>query len=70
MNDTPTLRRLESIDSAAERHGIATKTIRRRIADGTIPAYRLGPRLLRVDPAEVDAALLSPVPTVHHAEAS
>lgn len=43
MNDTPTLRRLESIDSAAERHGVATKTIRRRIADGTIPALPARP---------------------------
>lgn len=39
------------------------KTIRRRIADGTLTGYRLGPRLLRVDLNEVDDRLLRPVPT-------
>lgn len=28
----------------------STKTIRRRIADGTIDARRVGPRLIRVNP--------------------
>jgi len=53
----------ETIDQAAERHGVHPKTIRRRIADGTITGYRSGPRLIRVDPDEVDAALLRPIPT-------
>lgn len=56
-------RRLETIQSAAFRHGVNPRTIRRRIADGTIRGYRSGPRLVRVDPEEVDAALLSPIPT-------
>jgi excisionase family DNA binding protein len=55
---------LETLAEAAARHGVTTKTIRRRIADGTIPAYRSGPRLIRVDPDDVDSALLSPIPTV------
>lgn len=53
----------ESINEAAARHGVNPRTIRRRIADGTITGYRFGPRLIRVDPDEVDAAL-RPIPTV------
>lgn len=50
-----------SIAQAAERAGVSRDTIRRRIADGSLPAYRMGPRLIRLDPADVDA-LLRPVP--------
>lgn len=52
-----------SIAQAAERAGVSRDTIRRRIADGSLPAYRMGPRLIRLDPADVDA-LLRPVPAV------
>ena len=51
-----------TITEAAARIGVNTKTIRRRIADGSLVGYRFGPRLIRVDPAEVDA-LLQPIPT-------
>jgi excisionase family DNA binding protein len=54
---------LETLASAAARHGVHPRTIRRRIADGTITGYRSGPRLVRVDRAEVDAALLTPIST-------
>ena len=51
-------RRLESLRSAAARLGVSERTVRRRIADGSIPGYKIGPgRILRVDPIEVDAAL-------------
>jgi excisionase family DNA binding protein len=56
-------KRLASIDDAAEYGDVSTKTIRRRIADGTITGYRLGPRLLRVDLNEVDEKLLQCIPT-------
>ena len=49
-------RRLTSIEAAAQYADVSPKTIRRRIADGTVPAYRFG-RLLRVDLNELDAAL-------------
>lgn len=49
-------RRLVSINQAADYADVSTKTIRRRIADGTIPAERLGPRLIRVRLDAVDAA--------------
>jgi excisionase family DNA binding protein len=56
-------RRIASVNAAAEYAGVSTKTIRRRISDGTITGYRLGPRTLRVDLNELDAAL-RPIPTV------
>jgi excisionase family DNA binding protein len=34
---------------AAQFWGVNEKTIRRRIADGTLLAYRVGPRAIRVD---------------------
>lgn len=54
---SPTPPPRESIQQAADRMGVSHWTIRRLIADGTIPAYRLGRRLIRLDPAAVDAAL-------------
>lgn len=54
-------RRLVSIGQAAEYAGVSTKTIRRRIADGTLTGYRLGSRIIRVDLDAVDG-LLRPIP--------
>lgn len=51
---------------AAERLKVNPRTIRRRIADGTLRAYRLGPRQLRVDVADVDALAVA-VPTLRDA---
>jgi excisionase family DNA binding protein len=53
---------LISIGQAAAYAGVSTKTLRRRIADGTIPAVRLGPRAIRVRPGDIEAAL-RPIPT-------
>ncbi len=50
-------RRWASLDAAAEYLGVSTKTLRRMIAAGTVTGYRAGPRLLRVDLNELDAAL-------------
>lgn len=49
----PTPRRLVSLDSAAAQLDVSPRTIRRRIDDGTIPAYRIG-RLLRIDPSDLE----------------
>lgn len=54
-------RRLVSIQQAAAECSVSSKTIRRRIADGSLTAYRLGPRVIRVDHAEL-TALLRPIP--------
>lgn len=48
----------QSVDiaTAAEMHGVSMKFIRRRIADGSLKAYRLkGSRLIRIDVADLDA---------------
>ena len=51
-----------SIPDAAKLANCSPKTIRRRISDGTIPAYRMGPRMLRVDQADIERAM-RPIPT-------
>ena len=65
MNSTPASsgRRYASLSDAAEYIGVNEKTVRRRIADGTLIGYRLGGRLLRVDLNELDQAL-RPIPAV------
>lgn len=37
-------------------HNVSRSTIYRRIKDGTLTAYRFGPRIIRFDAAEVAAA--------------
>jgi excisionase family DNA binding protein len=51
-----------SVSRAAELLGVSPATIRNRIADGTIDAERVGPRLLRVDPASLPIELIQRVP--------
>jgi excisionase family DNA binding protein len=55
-------RQYESVGDAAARVGVSTKTVRRWIASGHLAGYRMGPRLLRVDPDDVDA-MLTLIPT-------
>jgi len=62
-------RRLVSIADAADYVAISTKSIRRRIACGDLAAYRVGPRLVRVDVAELDA-MLRPIPTASSGDAA
>lgn len=50
---TKVRRQLVSLNVAAEEADVSTKTIRRRIADGTLPAYRVG-RLVKVDLNDLD----------------
>lgn len=55
-------RHLAAITIAAEMYGVHPRTIRRRIADGTIQGYRIaGSRAIRVDLNELDDALLQPI---------
>lgn len=54
---------LVSIAEAAERLGVATRTIRDRIADGQLPAFRVGQArgaMIRIKVADLDA-LLHPI---------
>lgn len=55
-------RHLVSIGQAAEYLGVGSRTIRRRIADGSLTGYRIGSRVIRVDLNELDA-MLRPIPT-------
>lgn len=50
---------LVSIDDAAATLGMSTKSVRRRISDGTIPAVRIG-RLIRI-PADALASVGRPL---------
>ena len=59
---TKSRREFESLADAAERTGLSIRTLRRRIAAGQLPAYRSGPRVLRVDPADVNRLMVL-VPT-------
>lgn len=47
---------LISISDAAAHLGVSTKTVRRRISDGTLKAVRIGPRLIRIDAASLAVA--------------
>ena len=44
-----------SVTEAAERLEVSRDTIRRRISDGTIPAYRIAGQAIRLRRAELDA---------------
>lgn len=61
-------RRWASIEEASAYCGISTHTLRRRISDGLIPAYRVkGGRALRIDLADVDDLISGAgrIPTAH-----
>ncbi|GAB3253190.1 hypothetical protein GCM10027425_12280 [Alteromonas gracilis] len=51
-----------SIPDAARLHGVSTKTIRRMISRGELPAYRFGKRLIRIPMADLEAAM-RPIPS-------
>jgi excisionase family DNA binding protein len=46
-----------SIADVSEYLGVTTRTVQQMIADGRLPAYRLGPRVVRLRRDDVDAAL-------------
>lgn len=48
-----------SVREAASRIGVCTKTIHRRIADGSIPAYKLSANRLRVKSADLEKFMQS-----------
>jgi excisionase family DNA binding protein len=52
---------LLSISQVANATGLSTKTIRRRVADGTFLAHRIGPRCIRIERDSVLALLQSPM---------
>lgn len=54
--------RLVPLADAAEYFHVSVKTLRRRIADGTIAGYRVG-RLIRVDLDELTQNLVVTIPS-------
>ncbi len=63
MTDTQTTaEKWLTLAEVAAMHKASIKTVRRWIAAGILPAYRVGPRMLRVRPA--DAEVQRPVPAV------
>ena len=46
-----------SLEEAAKVMSLSAKTIRRRIADGTMPAYQCGSRAVRIRLDELETAL-------------
>lgn len=58
-NDSP---RLHTLKGGAEALGVSERTIRRMIADGELPAYRVGPRAVRIREDDL-MALLRRIPT-------
>lgn len=54
---TTTRRTYESLRQAADRTGLSVRTLRRRIAEGQLPIYRSGRRIIRLDPQDVDRLL-------------
>ncbi len=45
-----------SVADIATHHNVSKSTVYRRIQDGTLTAYRLGSRIIRLDAAEVAEA--------------
>jgi excisionase family DNA binding protein len=58
----PARRELVSLAEAGRLLNCSPRTVRRRIADGQLRAYRNGPRLIAIDLADVEA-LLQPIPS-------
>ncbi|MGZ1492425.1 helix-turn-helix transcriptional regulator [Brevibacterium sediminis] len=48
LKSTPSGIPMQTVTTAARLTGLSEKTIRRRIADGTLPAYRIGLRAIRI----------------------
>ncbi len=55
MPQQDSTRRRVPMKAAAIEAGVSVCTLRRWIAEGRLPAYRVGPRLIRVDLADLDA---------------
>jgi excisionase family DNA binding protein len=49
------------MQEAARLYKVSEVTIRRRIYDGTLPASRIGDRLIRIDVDDLEKAFSTPV---------
>ena len=55
----PPGRRLVSSKHAADYLGVSSNTIRKFVAEGKLPAYLIGDKLVKFDPADLDKYLAS-----------
>lgn len=55
--------RLRSVAVAADYADVTTRTVRRWIANGLLPGYRVGPRLIKVDLDDLDRIITRRIPT-------
>jgi excisionase family DNA binding protein len=55
-------RRPARLTAAAKYSHLSVRTLRRRIADGTLTAWRSGPKVILVDLDQVDRELIRPIP--------
>lgn len=53
--------KLISTREVSAHYGLSDKTIRRLLKDGTLTGYRVGKRLIKLDPEQVEAVLVHPV---------
>jgi excisionase family DNA binding protein len=60
-SDIATTSRLISLGDAAALLGVHARTVRRYITSGRIQGYRVGPRLVKIDAADIDK-LMRPIP--------
>lgn len=58
-----------SIADGADYYQVSTRTIRRYVAQGLLPAYRIGPRLVRIDLDDLDR-LARRIPTAGSGDAA
>ena len=58
----PSAKQNLTLKAAAAWYGVSERTLRRRIAEGRLPAYRVGPRSIRVSAEDV-AALVKRIPS-------
>ena len=57
LHASPALQPLPPLDAAAELLGVSTSTVRRRITDGQLRAFRTGKRLIRIRLQDLDDLL-------------
>ncbi len=60
---TTLVRRYGSIEDAAAYYKVSKKTVRRWIDEGLIAGYRVGPRYIRLDMDELEAAVVREIPS-------
>jgi excisionase family DNA binding protein len=54
---TATPRKLVNLVEAGEYLGVHQRTVRRYISEGRLKGYQVGPRLVKVDQADLDAVV-------------